>query len=78
MLIVFLIICLILIVYFKHKSVNHFTTTSSQLTRDQCVANDSCEEGEHCCLFDGEVRLDPEKDLIPTTPAAAPTPGGGA
>ena len=54
-LIVLLIICLILILYFKHKSTNHFTV---KYKKEQCIATDYCNEGEHCCFFKGSPKLD--------------------
>lgn len=51
-LIVLLIICLILILYFKHKSTNHFTINYK---REHCIPSKDCDEGEHCCFFKGMI-----------------------
>ena len=54
-LIVLLIFCLILILYFKHKSTNHFTV---KYKREQCILSKDCDEGEHCCFFEGSRIFD--------------------
>ena len=71
-LIVLLIICLILILYFKHESANHFTNNN----REYCDmrTTDNCEEGEHCCLFGNSGRLNLIEIPPPSTTAVIPPP----